>query len=212
MSTAHEDPCFVSVFADESCIGNGREGDNPGGAGALIELRGPSSGAIVRRDLWISEPATTNNRMALQVGDRVDARARREGRGLPRHVHDRLAVHRGRHDAVGALVGAAGVEAEGRRGREPRTLARGDPAPPGRTPCRGSGCAATTVTRRTSTRTISRPAPPRTQTHSGGSCLRSSSAWLAAARAKGAQARGSRAPSRTPGAFRASPPLPSPAR
>ncbi|MFI5246849.1 MAG: ribonuclease H, partial [Gemmatimonadales bacterium] len=58
--------CFVSIFADESCIGNGREGDNPGGAGALIELRIPSNGALVRRDLWISEPATTNNRMALR--------------------------------------------------------------------------------------------------------------------------------------------------
>ena len=54
------------IFADESCIGNGREGDNPGGAGALIECRLPSSGALVRRDLWISEPATTNNRMALR--------------------------------------------------------------------------------------------------------------------------------------------------
>lgn len=68
---AHEaadtaDSCLVAVFADESCIGNGREGDNPGGAGALIELRHPSSGTLVRRDLWISEPATTNNRMALR--------------------------------------------------------------------------------------------------------------------------------------------------
>ena len=56
---------FVSVFADESCIGNGREGDNPGGAGALIEVKKPS-GVLERRDLWISEPATTNNRMALR--------------------------------------------------------------------------------------------------------------------------------------------------
>lgn len=60
------DDCFVAVFADESCIGNGREGDNPGGAGALIELRNRSTGALTRRDLWISEPATTNNRMALR--------------------------------------------------------------------------------------------------------------------------------------------------
>jgi ribonuclease HI len=58
--------CFVSIFADESCIGNGREGDNPGGAGALIEIRHPSNGGLIRRDLWISEPATTNNRMALR--------------------------------------------------------------------------------------------------------------------------------------------------
>ena len=57
---------LVAVYADESCLGNGREGSNPGGAGALIEYMRPESGEIVRRDLWISEPATTNNRMALR--------------------------------------------------------------------------------------------------------------------------------------------------
>jgi ribonuclease HI len=56
---------LVAIFADESCLGNGREGENPGGAGALVEYR-QDGGAIVRRDLWISEPATTNNRMALR--------------------------------------------------------------------------------------------------------------------------------------------------
>lgn len=51
------------VHADESCLGNGREGSNPGGAAALIEVR--SGREIARRDLYISAPATTNNRMAL---------------------------------------------------------------------------------------------------------------------------------------------------
>ncbi len=51
------------VHADESCLGNGREGSNPGGAAALIEVR--AGGEIARRDLYISAPATTNNRMAL---------------------------------------------------------------------------------------------------------------------------------------------------
>lgn len=56
---------LVAVYADESCLGNGREGSNPGGAGALVEfLR--ADGTLVRRDLWLSEPATTNNRMALR--------------------------------------------------------------------------------------------------------------------------------------------------
>lgn len=56
---------IVALYADESCLGNGREGDNPGGAGALLEFsRGTQ--ALVRRDLWISERATTNNRMALR--------------------------------------------------------------------------------------------------------------------------------------------------
>lgn len=58
-------PALVSIYADESCLGNGKDGDNPGGAGALIEYRQPS-GTVVRRDFWLSAPATTNNRMALQ--------------------------------------------------------------------------------------------------------------------------------------------------
>jgi ribonuclease HI len=57
---------LVAIYADESCLGNGREGDNPGGAGALVEYMRPESSEIVRRDLWISEPGTTNNRMALR--------------------------------------------------------------------------------------------------------------------------------------------------
>ena len=48
---------------DESCLGNGREGSTPGGAGALVETR--VAGTVVRRDVYISSPDTTNNRMAL---------------------------------------------------------------------------------------------------------------------------------------------------
>jgi ribonuclease HI len=51
------------VHADESCLRNGQEGPNPGGAGSLIELR--SRKLIVRRDVFISSPDTTNSRMAL---------------------------------------------------------------------------------------------------------------------------------------------------
>ena len=57
---------LVAVYADESCLGNGKEGENPGGAGALVEYRRPGSDEIVRRDIWLSEPASTNNRMALR--------------------------------------------------------------------------------------------------------------------------------------------------
>ena len=57
---------LVAVYADESCLGNGREGDNPGGAGGLVEWRRDSEGDVKRWDFWISEPATTNNRMALR--------------------------------------------------------------------------------------------------------------------------------------------------
>jgi ribonuclease HI len=51
------------VHLDESCLGNGREGDNPGGGGGLIEVR--TRGGIHRRDFTLHAPATTNNRMAL---------------------------------------------------------------------------------------------------------------------------------------------------
>src|SRR2546423_6729597 len=57
---------FVAVYADESCLGNGRDGENPGGAAGLIEYPGPKSRKLTRLDYWISEPATTNNRMALR--------------------------------------------------------------------------------------------------------------------------------------------------
>lgn len=57
---------FVAVYADESCLGNGRQGENPGGAGGLIEYPSPTSDGMTRLDYWISEPATTNNRMALR--------------------------------------------------------------------------------------------------------------------------------------------------
>lgn len=57
---------FVAVFADESCLGNGRDGDNPGGAGGLIEYQSPKSDTPTRMDFWISDPSTTNNRMALR--------------------------------------------------------------------------------------------------------------------------------------------------
>jgi ribonuclease HI len=56
---------LVSIYADESCLGNGKEGDNPGGAGILAEYQ-HADGRVTRRDLWIAEPGTTNNRMALR--------------------------------------------------------------------------------------------------------------------------------------------------
>jgi ribonuclease HI len=74
-----ESPVAV-VHADESCLGNGREGSNPGGAGALIEAR--SHGRIERRDLYISAPATTNNRMALAGAIAVFALLSRKGKRL----------------------------------------------------------------------------------------------------------------------------------
>jgi ribonuclease HI len=51
------------VHLDESCLGNGREGSTPGGAGGLIEVR--TGRGIERRDILVGDPDTTNNRMAL---------------------------------------------------------------------------------------------------------------------------------------------------
>lgn len=57
---------LVAIYADESCLGNGREGDNPGGAAGVIEHLNPATQRLTRWDYWISEPGTTNNRMALR--------------------------------------------------------------------------------------------------------------------------------------------------
>jgi ribonuclease HI len=51
------------LHLDESCLGNGREGDNPGGTAAIIECR--TSSGVQRRDFYLASSATTNNRMAL---------------------------------------------------------------------------------------------------------------------------------------------------
>ncbi|MES2305403.1 MAG: ribonuclease H [Gemmatimonadota bacterium] len=51
------------LHLDESCLGNGKPGDNPGGSGGLIELRTPKG--VQRRDFYLHSASTTNNRMAL---------------------------------------------------------------------------------------------------------------------------------------------------
>lgn len=58
------DPIYI--HADESCLGN-QFGDraNPGGAAGMIELFDRRRGWR-RRDYYVSEPDTTNNRMALR--------------------------------------------------------------------------------------------------------------------------------------------------
>ncbi len=70
---------LVAVYADESCLGNGKEGDNPGGAGILVEFM-TAGGALVRRDGWVSEAGTTNNRMALRSAIETFRALSRKGR------------------------------------------------------------------------------------------------------------------------------------
>ena len=55
----------VFIHADESCLGNQFQNRaTPGGAGGLVEVW--RSGAWERRDYWLSEADTTNNRMAIR--------------------------------------------------------------------------------------------------------------------------------------------------
>ena len=56
---------LVRIYADESCLGvQFTDRDSPGGAAGLVELW--QDDGWVRRDYWVSEPATTNNRMAIR--------------------------------------------------------------------------------------------------------------------------------------------------
>jgi ribonuclease HI len=72
----------VLIHADEACLGNGQERATPGGCGGLVEIRSGAHadartrgrtgaqeelfGGIERFDYFLSEPDTTNNRMALR--------------------------------------------------------------------------------------------------------------------------------------------------
>ena len=104
---------LVSVHADESCLGNGREGDNPGGAGGLIEYRGPRSENLTRFDYWISEPATTNNRMALRSAiEALSILSRKGNRLRVRFTSDSQYLVKGMNEWV------SGWKARGWRRRE----------------------------------------------------------------------------------------------
>ena len=71
---------LVVVHADEACLGNGQEPPTPGGAGGLVEVR-DAAGRVERRDYFLAEGDTTNNRMALRSAiaalELLSARGRR---------------------------------------------------------------------------------------------------------------------------------------
>ena len=57
---------LVFIYADESCLGNQfKNQERRGGAAGLVEFWHATKG-WVRRDFWVSEPDTTNNRMAIR--------------------------------------------------------------------------------------------------------------------------------------------------
>ncbi|MCH7563855.1 MAG: ribonuclease HI [Gemmatimonadetes bacterium] len=58
---------ILHIHVDESCLGNQFQARaNPGGAAGLVEFW--NGDEWVRRDFWLSEPDTTNNRMAIRSG------------------------------------------------------------------------------------------------------------------------------------------------
>jgi ribonuclease HI len=199
--------CFIAVFADESCIGNGREGDNPGGAGALIELRHRSNGTIVRRDLWISERATTNNRMALRsVIEAMDALGAKGARCRVTFTTDSRYIV----DGMTQWVHSWARQGWKRKGGAIENLelwqeAIGAAEPPAVSWkwVRGhDGHAQNEYANHLATRAAA------SQTHSAGLEPSGFEAWLEAARAKGAK-HADPSPFPESGEFRASPPLPS---
>ena len=126
---------LVAVYADESCLGNGKEGANPGGAGVLIEYR-HGDGRITRRDLWVSEPGTTNNRMALRsVSETFLALSAKGQRFRVQFTTDSRYIVDGMTGWVFGWAragwkrktGPRGMEAQDGPDREPRALARCDP-------------------------------------------------------------------------------------
>jgi ribonuclease HI len=101
------------LHLDESCLGNGREGQNPGGGGGLIEARS-SGGSIQRRDFYISAPATTNNRMALASAVAVLQLLAKKGARLPvLIVSDSQYLVKGMREWVPGWVGRGWRRKEG---------------------------------------------------------------------------------------------------
>ena len=101
------------LHLDESCLGNGREGENPGGGGGLIEARS-ANGAVQRRDFYISAPATTNNRMALAGAVAALQLLARKGARLPvLIVSDSQYLVKGMREWVPGWVGRGWRRREG---------------------------------------------------------------------------------------------------
>jgi ribonuclease HI len=101
------------LHLDESCLGNGREGQNPGGGGGLIEARS-GNGSIHRRDFYISSPATTNNRMALASAVAALQLLARKGARLPvLIVSDSQYLVKGMREWVSRWVGLGWRRREG---------------------------------------------------------------------------------------------------
>ena len=106
--TSSNDVAFVVVHADESCLGNQNDGLNPGGAGALIEIR--AQGELTRRELYIASGETTNNRMALAGAIEVLERLSRKS-----HLHRIVYISDSQYLVKGITEWVRGWKARGWR-------------------------------------------------------------------------------------------------
>ena len=184
----HTELPMLAIFADESCLGNGREGSNPGGAAGVVEYWNAATERLTRFDYWVSEPATTNNRMALRsVIEAFRAISRKGTRFRVVFTTDSQYLVKGMTEWVHGW-NARGWKRKGRHDRESRVVACRRRPKRLATWWNGDGFVAMSGTRRTSTRTFSpygRRASKRRQTASS---RPASTQWLEAERAKGRMA------------------------
>lgn len=111
------EPASVAVYADESCLGNGRDGENPGGAGGLFVYASSPSKQPTLLDYWISAPAATNNIMALRGAiEALEILSRKGNRLSIRYVSDSQYLVKGMREWV------AGWRARGWRRKEGEIL------------------------------------------------------------------------------------------
>ena len=176
----------IAIYADESCLGNGREGSNPGGGGGRHRV-------LEAGDRDGSDPLRL---LGVRAGDdeQPDGAAERD-RGIQRDLPQRGAVSRlftsdSQYLVKGMTEWVHGwieprVADEGWARSRTSSCGRSSSTRPRRTWCSGSGCAATRAIRRTSTPTTSRCGRPGSRSSSNGVVASGFDEWLAAEREKG---------------------------
>jgi ribonuclease HI len=88
---------YVYVYADESCLGvQFTDRASRGGAGSMLEVW--KDGAWQRKDFWLSEPDTTNNRMALRGAAALLAALKKPSRVI--YISDSEYLVKGRRSYV----------------------------------------------------------------------------------------------------------------
>ena len=78
----------------------------------------PRSSELRRWDYWISEPATTNNRMALRSVIEAFSALQQTEQVFSCCLHERSEIHRRRNEPLGARMDCAGLATQRRSDRE----------------------------------------------------------------------------------------------